>query len=169
MVIGMSLSAFTTLHVLISFAALLAGVIVTVKILQNSDIPLWTWSFLATSFLVSATGFMFPAQAVLPPHVVGGLSLLIFVATVPAYLAVKKSGRLRAVYVIGTLVLFYFNAFVTVVQAFLKVPALHELAPQGSEPPFAVAQAVLLVAFVYLGVRAMRAFRPTPTVVGAAG
>ena len=160
MVIGMSLSAFTTLHVLISFAALLAGIIVAAKFLQNADVPLWTWTFLATTFLVSATGFMCPAEKVLPSHIFGVLSFLILAIAVPAYRRVMKTGRWRAAYVIGTLVLFYLNAFVTVVQAFLKVPAFNELAPTGSEPPFEAAQGVLLVAFLVLGGRAMRAFHP---------
>jgi hypothetical protein len=33
----------------------------------------------------------------------------------------------------------YLNCFVAVVQSFLKIPALHALAPTGSEPPFVVA------------------------------
>ena len=46
----------------------------------------------------------------------------------------------RKVYVIGAVVSLYLNCFVLVVQAFLKVPALHALAPQGKEPPFVLAQ-----------------------------
>lgn len=34
------------------------------------------------------------------------------------------------------------------------------LAPTQSEPPFAVAQLVVLALFVWLGVRAVRGFRP---------
>jgi hypothetical protein len=55
----------------------------------------------------------------------------------------------------------YLNAFVAVVQAFQKIPALKALAPTGSEPPFAVAQLVVLAAFVAFGVLAVRKFHPS--------
>ena len=45
------------------------------------------------------------------------------------------------------------------VQAFGKLPALHALAPNGSEPPFAIAQGLTLVIFVALGALALRRFR----------
>jgi hypothetical protein len=51
-----------------------------------------------------------------------------------------------------------------VVQLFQKVPALHSLAPGGSEPPFAVAQGLVLLAFIVAGVLAFRRFRPLATV-----
>jgi hypothetical protein len=47
-----------------------------------------------------------------------------------------------------------------IAQAFLKVPSLHVLAPLGSEPPFAIAQCIALVVFIFLGVRASRRFHP---------
>ena len=46
-------------------------------------------------------------------------------------------------------------------QAFLKVPALTALAPTQSEPPFAVAQLIVLALFVALTVAAARRFRST--------
>jgi len=61
----------------------------------------------------------------------------------------------------------YLDAFVAVVQAFLKIPSLHALAPAGSEPPFAIAQGVLFLIFVALGIAAARKFRQPA--LGAAG
>lgn len=54
----------------------------------------------------------------------------------------------------------YLNSFVLIAQAFLKVPALHALAPTGTEPAFAVAQGLFLLAFLALGYRATTRFRP---------
>jgi hypothetical protein len=54
----------------------------------------------------------------------------------------------------------YLNVFVLVAQGFLKVSVLHDLAPTGSEPPFAIAQGIVLLAFIALGVSAARRFRP---------
>jgi hypothetical protein len=66
----------------------------------------------------------------------------------------------RWIYVVTALLALYFNVFVLVAQAFLKVPALKALAPTGSEPPFAIAQGVVLIAFIYVGVRAAMRYRP---------
>ena len=59
-------------------------------------------------------------------------------------------------YVIGAIVSLWFNVFVLIAQAFQKVPALHELAPTGSEPPFGIAQGIVFVIFVALTVLAVR-------------
>jgi hypothetical protein len=50
----------------------------------------------------------------------------------------------------------YLNVFVLVVQSFQKVTALKELAPTQTEPPFLIAQGVVLVLFVALGTFATR-------------
>jgi hypothetical protein len=52
----------------------------------------------------------------------------------------------------------YFNVFVAVTQAFLKIGFLHALAPTGKEPPFLVAQLLTLALFVVIGVTAFRRF-----------
>jgi hypothetical protein len=51
--------------------------------------------------------------------------------------------------------------FIAVVQTFQKVPFFHALAPTQAEPPFAVAQGILLVGFISLGFLAARRFHPT--------
>ena len=56
----------------------------------------------------------------------------------------------------------YLNMFVLVVQLFEKVPALKELAPTQSEPPFQIAQLVVLVVFAVMGVQAARKFQSEP-------
>lgn len=62
---------------------------------------------------------------------------------------------------IGSVLALYLNSFVGVVQAFLKVPALNRLAPTQSEPPFVVAQLMVMALFVVLGIRAVMTFRAT--------
>ena len=48
----------------------------------------------------------------------------------------------------------YLNCFVLVAQLFRRLPDLAQLAPTQSEPPFAIAQLLVLVSFVWLGVSA---------------
>jgi flagellar biogenesis protein FliO len=49
-----------------------------------------------------------------------------------------------------------------VIQAFAKLPPLHELAPNGSEPPFVIVQLIVLLIFIVLGFLALRKFYPNP-------
>ena len=73
-----------------------------------------------------------------------------------------QSAHKDAVYVIGAVFSLYLNVFVLVAQAFLKIPALKALAPTQAEPPFALAQGVVLVVFVALGIVAAMRYRPGP-------
>jgi uncharacterized membrane protein SirB2 len=47
---------------------------------------------------------------------------------------------------------------VGVVQAFQKIPALHALAPTQKEPPFLVAQLLVLALFVVIAAIALKRF-----------
>ena len=51
------------------------------------------------------------------------------------------------------------NVFVLIVQSFLKIPALKEIAPTQNDPPFKLTQLVILVVFIALGVVAAIRFR----------
>jgi hypothetical protein len=75
-------------------------------------------------------------------------------------LRVKKlGGGWRSAFVITAVVAQYLNVFVLIVQLFEKVPALHALAPTGSEGPFKAAQLTALILFVVLGFLATKNFR----------
>ena len=161
MVLGMSLATFTAVHVVISLIGIAAGLIVVVGMLSASRLPGWTALFLSTTVLTSVTGFFFPAAHVLPSHIVGVISLAVLPVTIVALYAKRLAGSWRWIYVTGSVLALYLNSFVGVVQAFLKVPALNGLAPTQSEPPFLVAQLMVVALFVVLGTRAVMKFRPT--------
>jgi hypothetical protein len=61
-------------------------------------------------------------------------------------------------YVITAMMALHFNVFVLTAQSFMKVQPPHALACNGSEPPFAVAQDVNLVLFIFLAVIAVENF-----------
>jgi hypothetical protein len=110
--------------------------------------------------LTSVTGFFFPFTKFGPPHAFGVLSLIVLAVAIPALYVYHLAGPWRWLYVTGAVVALYFNVFVGVVQAFQKLSFLQPLAPTQSEPPFLVAQAVVLVIFVVLGIVAVRSFHP---------
>ncbi len=160
MILGLSTHAFTLVHVAISLIAIVAGIVVARDMLTNKTDPAWTGLFLIMTIATSVTGFFFPLKSFGPPQVIGALSLAILAVALLANYSFHLAGRWRAAYVVTALLAFYFNVFVAVVQSFQKIPALQALAPTQSEPPFAVAQGIVLVLFVALGFFALRRFRP---------
>jgi hypothetical protein len=71
----------------------------------------------------------------------------------------RLKGWWRPAFVIAAIFAVYLNLFVGVVQAFRRIPPLTALAPTQSEPPFAIAQVVLLVVFIGGTWIAVRRFR----------
>ena len=165
MTLGLSLSTFTTVHVVISLIGIASGLIVLNGMLGAQRMAGLTAVFLATTVLTSVTGFMFPLNGLLASHVVGGISLVVLAIALAALYMFDLAGAWRWVYVVTAVVALYFNVFVGVVQAFQKFAFLHQLAPTQSEPPFAVAQIVVLALFGWLGYLAVRRFHPEPAVV----
>jgi hypothetical protein len=165
MILGMSLATFTTVHVIISLIAIVAGIIVMFGLLGSNKMPGLTAIFLLFTILTSATGFLFPVEKLLPSHIIGILSLVLLAIACIALYGMKLSGAWRWIYVVTALLSLYFNVFVLVIQSFLKIPALTALAPGNppSGPVFAVIQGVVLVFFVLVIIGACRRFRPTPT------
>jgi hypothetical protein len=168
MILGMSLSTFVTVHVVISLIGIVAGVIVMFGLLGSNRMPGLTAIFLLFTILTSATGFLIPpllTETLLPSHMIGILSLVLLAGACIALYGMELSGAWRWIYVVTAMISLYLNVFVLIIQSFLKVPALHALAPSvpPSEPPFAIVQGIVLVFFVIVIIGAVRRYRPTPT------
>ena len=160
MIAGLSIENFTILHTAISLIAIASGLIVLAGMLRARRLPGRTAVFLVTTLLTSVTGFMFPINGLTPAIVFGLISIVILVIALAALYLKHLSGAWRWIYVTTALVALYLNVFVLIVQSFQKLPALQKLAPTQSEPPFLIAQAVALIAFLILGAMAARKFRP---------
>jgi len=164
---SVGLLAFTIFHTLISLVGIVAGLVVLYGLLVNKRYDGWTLWFLITTVATSVTGFMFPVHHFMPAHALGIISLLILPVAIYARYARQMAGHLRLTYVITAMLSLYLNCFVLVVQSFMKIPPLKALAPTQSEPPFAIAQLVVLLAFIVLTIVAAIRFRPTPVGAGA--
>lgn len=90
------------------------------------------------------------------------ISLAFLAAAVAAYYLFDLAEAWRWTYVVCAVAALYLNVFVGVAHAFMKWRPLKALAPTQKEPPFLVAQAVVLVAFVVSGVFAVLGFHPDP-------
>lgn len=156
------MSTLLIVHVGLSFMALGLGAVAIAE-LYASEAKIGTWLFLATGFLATVTGFFLPFETVTPAVAVGIISTLVFILLTAAFAIFRYKTFWRAVYAVCVVISVYFLVFVTVAQAFLKIDFLKALAPTGKEPPFAVAQLIVLVAFIVIGRKAVKRFYPRMT------
>jgi hypothetical protein len=157
MILGMT--TFTFVHVVISLAGILSGLVVLFGLIAGKRLDGWTALFLITTVATSVTGFMFPFHKLLPSHVVGAISLVVLAIAILARYSRHLAGGWRRTYVISAVIALYLNVFVLIVQLFEKVPALNAMAPTQSEPPFKITQVVVMALFVVLGIFAAKGFR----------
>ena len=84
MILGMSLSTFTLLHVALSLIGIASGLVVLAGWLRSQPQGGVAAIFLATTVLTSVTGFFLPFDRLLPSHIVGILSLVVLVIALTA-------------------------------------------------------------------------------------
>lgn len=158
MILGMT--PFTFVHVLLSLVGIVTGFVVLYGFVAGWRKEGWTEVFLLSTLATSVTGFLFPFHGFTPAIGVGLVSVAILAVALAALYVYRLAGRWRGAFALASVAALYLNVFVLVVQAFQKLPALHALAPTGSEPPFAVVQGIVLVFFVTAGFLSVRRFRP---------
>ena len=132
MIIGLSLENFTLLHVIISLVAIVSGIVVLIGMLRSQQMPGLTALFLLTTILTSATGFLFPIHGFTPALGVGAISLAILAVALLAAYVKRFVGAWRWIYVVAALTALWFNVFVLIVQAFLKLAVVPT--PVGAVP-----------------------------------
>ncbi|RZF64390.1 hypothetical protein EWE75_11605 [Sphingomonas populi] len=146
MVLGLSVHAFTLLHVAISLIAIGAGIIFFIAVSRGRWPGTVNAVFLAFTILTSATGFLFPPKPIGPPHIFGAVSLVLLAVALYALYGARLGGGWRRVYLATTLIAQWLNMVVLVVQSYQKIPALHALAPTGGEPAVLLSQTAVLIA-----------------------
>jgi len=156
MIFGLSVHAFTQLHVAISLVGIATGLLFVIGLLGGRWWGLPNLLFLVFTILTSVTGFFFPVATLTPAFIVGVISLVILAVALLALFVFHRAGWWRPIYTITALLGLWLNVFVLIVQSFLKIPALHALAPSGNEPPFGAVQGITLILFVVAGWRLLR-------------
>lgn len=157
---GISLTAFTLLHVIVSVIGIVAGLIAVSGWLKSDPSRTPTAIFLGTAILTSATGFLFPFSKFLPSHAIGIISLVMLAVATFALYRSRLEGIWRPIFTVTATLSLYLNVFVLVVQSFLKIPLLNSLAPTQTEPAFLIAQGATLVFFLTLTGLTFVKFRP---------
>jgi hypothetical protein len=152
-------------HVAVSLVGITTGPVVVYGFLAGKRLDLWNAVFLATTILTSVSGYFLPADRLLPSHVVGAVSLVVLAVALVA----RYARSWPRVYAVAAVTALYLNCFVLVVQLFQKVPALTTLAPTQSEPPFQIAQLVLLLTFLLTAIAVAVRGRAAPVKVAVNG
>lgn len=156
------LPTFTLIHVVLSLAGIVAGLVVVGGLMAGVRFDRWVAVFLATTVLTNLTGFGFPFTTLLPSHVVAALSLVVLPVTIFALYAKRLAGAWRRVFVVGSVLALWLNAFVLVAQLLAKIPVLAAIAPNPGAPAFALTQLIVLAIFVVLGWAAVKGYRAGP-------
>ena len=160
---GFNLETYTVFHVVLSLVGVASGLVCTFGWLTSRRFTNWETLFLVTTVATSITGFGFPFHKILASHVVGIISLAVLGGAVVAKMLPLPASLGAVLFVSTAMLALYLNVFVLIVQLFQKVPALKALAPTQSEPPFLIAQAVALLAYLALSVVAvLKARGPIP-------
>jgi hypothetical protein len=154
-----AMTPFTFFHVLLSLVGIFSGFIAVFGMIAGKRLDGWTALFLVTTALTSITGFFFSFHKLTPGIILGVISLIVLAFAIPARYVLHLAGAWRKVYVVTASIALYLNVFVLVAQLFMKVPALHAMAPNGSEPPFLISQVVVMGLFIVLTIAAAIKFR----------
>ena len=153
-------------HVAITLIAIASGLYVLVALLASRLPVRSNQVFLLFTFLTSATGFFFHQAGAqpTPAQIIGGVSLLLLAVALYALYGRKLAGGWRTAFVVTAVIGLYLNVFVLVIQTFIKVPALHALAPGNppSGPVFGAVQGAVLLAFLAAGWLAVKRYHPAP-------
>jgi hypothetical protein len=154
-VLGLSLSTLTTVHVILSLIGIVSGAFVLRDMLRSKQAAGLTAVFLLTTAATSVSGFLYPSTRLGVGHMVGALSLIVLVPTATALYHHRLAGPWRGFYAAGATAALYLNVFISVAQAFAKSDVLRAIAP-----PYLLTQLAILAIFVGLGVLAVKRFRP---------
>ncbi len=167
MIIGLLISTFTMLHVIITLVAIVTGFIVMFGLLKSKTLAGWSAIFWLMTVLISVTGFMFPITGFTPAIGTGIVASIVFAIGLLARYAKHFAGSWCWIYAVTAVISLYLNVFVSIVQSFQKLTILNPLAPQVGPPfagatntQFAIAQGVTLLFFVVMGIGVAIRFRP---------
>jgi hypothetical protein len=156
MTLGLPLSVFTELHVVISLIGIVAGVLFFAALIGGRWLSLLGAVFLGFTILTSVTGFLFPPKPIGPPFIFGVVSLVLLAGALLSLYGRQLAGGWRIVFLLTALLAQWLNMVVLVVQSYQKIPALHALAPNGNEPPLLATQGVVLVMVLFTAWRTLR-------------
>src|SRR5581483_3013707 len=102
--------------------ALVSGLVVAFGLIGARMQPGWTAIFVIAAVATSATGFGFPFEKFEASHWIGVISLVALAIAILARYAFHLGHAWRWIFAITAMIAAYFLVFVTIAQAFKKIP-----------------------------------------------
>ena len=159
-IFGLSIPAFTKLHIAVSLLALLSGAVVVLGMLLPWRLPVWTALFFVSTAVTSVSGFLFPLATLSSSFRFGVTTLAVLAVALVARWLGRLKGYWRWIYVVAVLTALYLNVYVGIMRAIFGSSFLQLLLPRQMEPPFAPVTLAVLAIFIALGIAALRQFSP---------
>jgi len=150
-ILGLSVPVFTKLHVVISLIGIVAGLVFFLGVGRGRWPGGANKVFYLFTALTSITGFLFPIKGPTPALIFGVISVVVL-----AVAALALRGGWKRSYLALALFAQWLNMVVLVIQSYLKIPALHALAPNGNEPALLASQGLVVLIVAWLGWKALR-------------
>lgn len=167
MVLGMNLVLFTRLHVMVSLIGLGAGFLMAFGMIRGKRWAVMTAVFVVTTALTCLSGFFFPFVRVTPGIVLGAIALAALAIASVARYGKRMAGRWRTAWVVFSMIAFYLNFFIFIVQLFDKTPRIVAMGAIQKETLFAAVQLGALVGFILWTIKAARQFKPVSAAVSS--
>jgi hypothetical protein len=144
----LNLAALIVVHTSLSFVAMMFGILLIHEFIHRIARPTVSAGYFITSVAATMTGFAFPLHPILPPHILGVLSLLaLAVALVTRFHSARESFLGQCIYRVSTVISVSFLFFAAVAELFIKSSLLHALAPTLTEAPFWSVEGGVLLLF----------------------
>ena len=158
----MLLSIFTFIYVIFSLVAIGSGAIVLFGLLTGELLEKPAVLFLRYTLFASVTGLLSSLHHPLPTQ---GLSMLLVNVTAAPILAWRKfhlAGVWHPIFAFSASIVLFLNVVVTSNLIFIQTPLSKSLLLAPFRSPLFVAQMVVMVLFVALGIVAAKRFRDKP-------
>ncbi|XZE45585.1 hypothetical protein SH467x_000830 [Pirellulaceae bacterium SH467] len=147
----------TIFHVVISLVAIALGTPATQSIIAGHNRTKRVAAYFLFTALTTLSGFAFPIVRFTPGIAFGLLTILLLILAGVAVRKADSHSRWHFAYLMSALATLYLNCVVFIVQSFQKISALRSLAPTQTEPPFLIAQVILLLGITIVSWRGCRA------------
>jgi hypothetical protein len=156
----MATSIYLSLHATLGLLGIGSGVAVMVRFFAAKRLSRLPVLFFAVTLMEIFTGFGFPFDRLLTPHIVGILLLFVLVVTIPAYCMFSLAAAWRRTFVVGSSTVLYLNLVVLILHSFLNFPTIHSMTSSQKGTAFLIAQLIVLALFVVFTTLATMKFHP---------
>jgi hypothetical protein len=156
----MATTIYLSLRAMLGLLGIGSGLAVMFRFFAGKRLNRLLALFLVVALMGIVTGFGFPLDRLLTTHIVGIVSLLVLVVTIPAYCMFSLAWAWRRIFVVGSSTVLYLNVVVLILHSFLKFQPIHAVTATQKGTALLIAQLIVLALFVVSTTLATMKFHP---------